>query len=95
MKNVVYYLVLTILWAMILIFLGLILVAIGGIDAPHYAFVIAILQPRLWLISTGATMLLRPMVYKNIFGVHKSFSKSIATVIIILGVIITILALII
>ena len=95
MKNFIYYSVLIVLWATILVLLGIILVAIGGIEAQYYALVIAILQPRLWLISVGATLLLRPVVYKKIFGLQKSFGKSTATVLIVLGVIITVLALII
>ena len=95
MKKFIYYSVLIVLCATILVLLGIVLLVIGGIEAPYYALVIAILQPRLWLISTGVTLLLRPVVYKKIFGLEKSFGKSTAIVLIVLGVIITILALII
>lgn len=91
MKNVIYYLALTFLWAIILVLLGIILVAIGGIEAPYYALVIAILQPRLWFISAGATLLLRPVVYKMVFGLQKSFNKTRALVLIVIGVIMVIL----
>ena len=91
MKKVLYYLTLTILWAIILVLSGALLILIGNISSQYYALIIAILQPRVWLIATGATMLLRPFVYKLIFGEQKSFSKTIAITLIVLGVLATIL----
>ena len=43
MKNFIYYSVLIVLWATILVLLGIVLLVIGGIEAPYYALVIAIL----------------------------------------------------
>ena len=67
------------------------MIATGGIQGPfpthYYALAISVLQPRLWFISTGLAMLFRPYVYKLSFGLNKSFNKSIAIFLIILGVI--------
>lgn len=91
MKNVVYYSSLTILWIIFLIVSGEILIAADGIQGSfpthYYALAVAVLQPRLWFISAGLAMLFRPYVYKLSFGLNKSFNKSIAIFLIILGAI--------
>lgn len=90
MKKVMYFTSLCIAWVVVVFILAFVLVVCGLFPFRAgwgYSLGAGCGHPQLWLISLGIVFLLRPVLYKAIFKVHKSFSKSTGIVIIIFGAI--------
>ena len=94
MKNVIYYSVLIILWAIIHILFGTLMLVIGVVEGPFpsilIALVIATLIPEYWLISIGLTMYARGLLARKILGNEKKYSKRIPTILVVGGFILVV-----
>lgn len=86
MKNVVYYSLLTILWAIIHILISVLLIVFGVVEAsaPN-ALITAVLIPEVWLLSVGLAMSTRRALAKRILHKEREYSKIIPTVMTVLG----------
>ncbi|MBQ8889987.1 MAG: hypothetical protein IJY59_10985 [Bacteroidaceae bacterium] len=88
MKKAIYYMGLCVLWIIALFTLAFVLVMCGFIPLSFgwgAALGNSCGHPQLWLIAIGLVLLLRPVLYKAIFNEHKYFKKTVAIVIITLG----------
>lgn len=88
MKKGFYYLILILLWMLCVLLMGLlfILFSMAPVVSWSYSIGIACAQPFVWLISLGIVLLLRPFVYKFMFKEKKAFSRTIAVVLLVFGV---------
>lgn len=90
MKKALYYILLFIAWITIIIALASTLVISGLIPTSlgwGYAIGSACGYPQLWLIAAGITLLIRPILYKTIFKNCKTYKKTVAIILIAVGII--------
>ena len=94
MKNVIYYSVLIILWAIIHVLFGTVMLVTGVVKGPFpsplIALAIAVLIPEYWLISIGLTMYARELLARKILGNGKKYSKRIPTILVVGGFILVV-----
>lgn len=94
MKNVIYYSVLTILWAIIHVLFGTVMLVTGVVKGPFpsplIALAIAVLIPEYWFISIGLTMYARELLSRKILGNGKKYSKRIPTILVVIGLILVV-----
>lgn len=90
MKNLIYYTSLCISCIVIVLILASTLVVLGLSQSPlgndfAYSLGIAIAHPQLWLISIGATLLLRPIFHRLVWKDNKKHDKTKALLCIVFG----------
>ena len=90
MKNLIYYTSLCISCVVIVLILASTLVVLGLSQSPlgndfAYSLGIAIAHPQLWLISIGATLLLRPIFHRLVWKDNKKHDKTKALLCIVFG----------
>ena len=94
MKKVFYYSALIILWAIIHVLFGITMIAVGAIEGPFpsplLALGVAVLIPEYWLISTGLTLFARGLMARMILGKEERHSKTLPTILVVLGCIMVI-----
>ena len=90
MKKVLYVIALISSWFVLVFGIASLLILTEIIPMQiswGYTYGTAVAIPSMWLLSVGIVMLLRQFFYKVIFRANKPFSKSTATVLIVLGTI--------
>ncbi|WP_314815308.1 hypothetical protein [Hoylesella nanceiensis] len=90
MKNLIYYTSLCASCIVIVLILASTLVVLGLSQSPlgndfAYSLGIAIAHPQLWLISIGATLLLRPIFHRLVWKDNKKHDKTKALLCIVFG----------
>lgn len=90
MKKICYYITLTIIWVIVILFLALILVVLNISGTPPiYGFNAklggACAHPQLWLISLGVVLLLRKIIYRVLFRQTKEYSTATGIACIVFG----------
>ena len=88
MRNLAYYLSLTLVCVMIISLLSIVLLLTGVFDFQFnwgYSLGSVLGIPAMWLISVAITMFLRPVILRVIFKESKEYSKTTAIILLILG----------
>lgn len=89
MRNLAYYLSLTLVCVIIISLLSVVLLLIGVFDFQFnwgYSLGSVLGIPALWLISVAITMFLRPIILRTVLKESKEYSKTTAIILLILGV---------
>lgn len=90
MKKTIYYVLLVLAWILAVLILALLLV-ITGIISSNFGFGASLGtacgHPQLWVISIGIVLLLRPVIYKLVVKEERLFKKTVANILIVVGVI--------
>lgn len=90
MKKTIYYVLLFVIWIATITVLASTLVISGFIPTSYglgYAIGSACGYPQLWLIAAGIVMLVRPMLNKAIFKTCKIYKKTVAIILIAVGIV--------
>jgi anaerobic C4-dicarboxylate transporter len=90
MKKILFYSVLIVIWAVMVLTYALIIVLLGFDDKPAYGFYgrfgAACACPEMWLLLLGLTLLLRKKLSRLIFKKETKFDSNPAILCLILGV---------
>lgn len=88
MKKCLYFVSIALCWIAIIFIIGFLLIATGIIPVIinfNYTLGSSVGIPSSWLISAAIVMLLRPFLYRAIFKEQKSFNKTTAIILLIIG----------
>lgn len=90
MKKGFYYASLIVLWGVVVLLLAILLILFGLIPTNFgfgYLLGSACGLPQLWIMAVGFVLLLRPIIWRLFTKESKTFKKSTAIIILIVGII--------
>ena len=90
MKKILYYSVLIVIWAVMVLTYAFIIVLLGFDDKPAYGFYgrlgSAVVCPEMWLLLLGVTLLLRKKLWRLFFKKETKFDPNLVILCFVFGV---------